>query len=287
MMNRLAILTAFGLALSAVSVSAPGQIRIIPARAAMLADTRAIAPGQTFTVGVLMTIEPGWHVYWINPGDAGLATSVRLNLPEGFTAGPVQFPTPIRFMQSEEVVGYGYIDQVMLLASVTAPQVLPAGPITLGAEASWLCCKEVCLPGKDKLELKLPVADSLQPANQEQFEHWKDRIPQPAGPDSAGEVTVQSEANGEFTVMVQWKQPPAEVQFFPAPGEALRVSDIAVQTEGSTTHIRFQVQVLPGEMIQNKNLTIVVAYHQGDEPWRGIEAHVPLTKSPNVARPQE
>lgn len=280
MMNLLTILaTAAGLAVFVAATPAQGQIRIIPARATMLADTQTIAPGQSFTVGVLMTIVPGWHIYWINPGDAGLATTVKLDLPDGFTAGPIQYPTPVRFMQSEEVVGYGYTEQVMFLATVTAPHTLPAGPITLGVNASWLCCNEYCLPGNAKLELKLPVSDSPRPTNLAQFEHWKDRIPQPAGPGSAGQVTVQTLAGGEFAVTVHWQQPPAEVRFFPAPGDALRIREIATQTDGSTTHIRFQVQVLPGEKLQMENLPIVVAYHHDNEPWRGIETQIPLTKS--------
>ena len=139
MMNISAIMVMATLALAVPT--AQGQIRIIPARAQLLADTQSISPGQTFTIGVLFTIEPEWHIYLINPGDSGLATTIKLDLPEGFTAGAIQYPTAIRFMQSEEVVGYGYTDQVMLLATITAPKTLPAGPITIGTTASWLCCK--------------------------------------------------------------------------------------------------------------------------------------------------
>lgn len=286
MMNAMTILATM-LAVTMSVSSAHGQIRIIPARATMLADTRAIAPGQTFTIGVLFTIEPEWHIYWINPGDAGLATTLKLELPDGFAAGPIQYPTPIRFMQSAEVVGYGYTEQVMLMATITAPHTLPAGPITLEATASWLCCKEFCLPGQDKLELKLPVTDAPRPANLEQFEHWKERIPRPAENNPAADVAIETLLDHHYAVKIAWKNQPAEVRFFPASGDALRISDISLRTEGSTTTIRFAARVLPGETLDQETLPIVVAYHQGNEPWRGIEAQVPLTESPNVAQPQE
>src|SRR5262250_2054351 len=32
------------------------------------------APGRVARVGVLFTLDPGWHVYWRNPGEAGLPT---------------------------------------------------------------------------------------------------------------------------------------------------------------------------------------------------------------------
>src|SRR4051794_3025095 len=87
-------------------------------RAKLLADVSAIQPGQPFTVGVLLTIEPGWHVYWKNPGDSGLSTSAKWTLPEGFKAGDLQFPVPTRFDLEGGLVNYGYHDEVMLTATI-------------------------------------------------------------------------------------------------------------------------------------------------------------------------
>jgi DsbC/DsbD-like thiol-disulfide interchange protein len=42
------------------------------ATAALVAETRSIVPGQPLQLALRQTIEPGWHTYWINPGDAGL-----------------------------------------------------------------------------------------------------------------------------------------------------------------------------------------------------------------------
>src|ERR1700722_3147986 len=77
-------------------------------QAELLANTSAIQPGKPFWLGVRLTIDPGWHVYWKNPGDAGLATRVKFTLPNGFSAGPLQFPTPHRFDQPGNIVAFGY-----------------------------------------------------------------------------------------------------------------------------------------------------------------------------------
>ncbi len=58
-----------------------------PVQAAFFADASAAAPGQPFKVGVLFRIAPEWHIYWKYPGDAGLATEVKFELPKGFVAG--------------------------------------------------------------------------------------------------------------------------------------------------------------------------------------------------------
>src|SRR4051794_29301951 len=52
-------------------------------QATMLADTTAVQPDTTFTLGVLFKVKPGWHIYWRNPGSSGLATKVTWAIPEG------------------------------------------------------------------------------------------------------------------------------------------------------------------------------------------------------------
>src|SRR5688500_219418 len=68
-------------------------------KAQLLADVSAAKPGATFTLGVLLTLDPHWHVYWTNPGDSGRATSVKFQAPAGVTVGELRYPVPIRFDQ--------------------------------------------------------------------------------------------------------------------------------------------------------------------------------------------
>ena len=68
-----------------------------PARATtatLVSDTDAVAPGKPFRVGLLLRMAPGWHTYWRNPGDAGAAAELKLDLPKGVTAGPIEWPAP-------------------------------------------------------------------------------------------------------------------------------------------------------------------------------------------------
>src|SRR5689334_12521666 len=87
----MAVLTAAGPAAGAL----PQERNQI--KATLLADVSAVRPGATFNVGVLLEIAPGWHVYWTNPGDSGLATEVKFQFPEGFKVGDLRYPTPSRF----------------------------------------------------------------------------------------------------------------------------------------------------------------------------------------------
>ena len=121
-----------------------------------IASVSAVQPGKPFWLGFKFTIEPDWHIYWKNPGDSGLTTQVKLTLPEGFTAGEMQFPIPKTIRTGDET-NYVYEDQVMLLVKVTPPADLKIGsPVKIGAKTSWLVCKEDCMPGGSPVSIEIP-----------------------------------------------------------------------------------------------------------------------------------
>ena len=55
-------------------------------KAALVAETPSVAPASTLWVDLHLAIKPGWHVYWRNPGDSGLPTTIDWQLPAGFSA---------------------------------------------------------------------------------------------------------------------------------------------------------------------------------------------------------
>src|SRR5262249_35102793 len=73
----------------------------------LVSDIVTIHPGSTFWVGVRHRIAPGWHTYWVNPGDSGEPMSIEWSLPPGFTAGPIVWPAPER-MPVPPFMSYGY-----------------------------------------------------------------------------------------------------------------------------------------------------------------------------------
>jgi thiol:disulfide interchange protein DsbD len=109
-------------------------------------------------------MENEWHTYWRNPGDAGLPTSIRWDLPDGFSAGGIGWPFPERFGEPPEV-SYGYKHEVFLPVEITPPMNLASDTaVVLRAEAGWLVCREACIPGRATLELKLPVGTRELPS---------------------------------------------------------------------------------------------------------------------------
>ena len=174
----LPILAAF-LLLSPLAASgqARSAVRDGPVVARLAAEQGAIRPGQTTTVAVVLDMDPQWHTYWRFPGESGLPTTVQWRLPPGFSAGPLRWPVPERFV-SQGLVTYGYSGRVLLLTDISAPADLPPShAVAIQARVSWLACRVECTPGNALLQLSVPTVSGTTA---------------PAGPLAAGEDTFTS-----------------------------------------------------------------------------------------------
>lgn len=152
-------------------------------RAELLADVQALAPGRPFRLAVRLAMKPGWHVNWLNPGDAGLAPSVAWRLPKGFKTELMCWPVPSRFPTGPLVI-FGYAEELLLSVDVTPPVDLrPGESVALVAEVSWLACEEACVPGSASVSLSLPVEEIPRPnaSTSARIEDWRKRCPVPSG----------------------------------------------------------------------------------------------------------
>ena len=122
----------------------------------MVAEQLPIQPGTSHLRCPVTFANPDWHVYWKYPGDSGLPTTLEWTLPPGFSAGPLQWPVPERFV-TEGLVTYGYAGQVLLITEITPQRAASRHHREAQARASWLACRVECTPGKASLELSLPV----------------------------------------------------------------------------------------------------------------------------------
>jgi DsbC/DsbD-like thiol-disulfide interchange protein len=268
-------------AVSAAAAPPPPPQERNQVKATLLADVAAVKPGATFDVGVLLEIAPGWHVYWTNPGDSGLPTQVKFQFPEGFKVGDLRYPTPSRFTTPDGAASFGYSGSVLLTAPVEAPAELKElKELKLAASATWLVCKEVCLPGTAKPELNLPISKNVAPANEALFKKWVEQVPVDVkdSPDVAKlEWTPGGDkAAGEWALVVTWKQAaaPQDVNLFPGPDEALDVRTMDAKTEGNQTRMVVGVRVLAGQKPKAVHLPAVLGYTVKDGVRRGVKTDI-------------
>ena len=146
-------------------------------KASLQADTAAIVPGKPFNVGLLLRMAPGWHTYWKFSGDAGLPTEIKWNLPPGWKVGEIQWPIPLKTLDPGDIQTYGYQDEIMLIQQITPPDKIDNSPVKLSAQADWLVCERICIPGSANLELELPTSTTAEPKNTDLFARYRRLVP--------------------------------------------------------------------------------------------------------------
>jgi len=185
------------------------------ARVDLLAKQDAVVPGKDLRLGIHFALDPGWHIYWTNPGDSGQPPVLKWQLPSGFSAGEIDWPRPERMQSTAQLADYGYHGEVLLPVTVHVPASLKAGSsVPLAAEAKWLVCREVCIPEHAQLHLELPVAQSAQDSAQPAalFAGAEKLLPQPM---PRGWRAVASSGKDDFVLSVEAGKPLAKAEFFP------------------------------------------------------------------------
>ncbi|MEP7234709.1 MAG: protein-disulfide reductase DsbD domain-containing protein [Ignavibacteriota bacterium] len=179
--------------------------------------TGNLQAGKGFTLGIKMLLEPEWHTYWKNPGDAGLPMTAELVDANGFTAGQLRFPTPHKLATPESVL-YGYDSEVVFLLPIKSAKGVKTSP-HFKVKLTWLACKEVCLPGETTIEFN---ADSVSAAerkdNQRILDRWTARLPQPGSGFNLDKIGTTISVNGDKTsVFIKFLEmaPGTITDFFP------------------------------------------------------------------------
>jgi thiol:disulfide interchange protein DsbD len=210
------------------------------ARIELLSQQTAVAPGAELLLGVHFLLEPGWHIYWINPGDSGQPPVLKWQLPAGFTAGEIQWPRPERMQNTRELADYGYHDQTLLLIPINVPKSWTGHAADIGLDAKWLICREICLSDHAQLHLSLPFAAkaAIDPASAAIFAGTQKLLPQPL---PAGWKASAESSKDALVLVVQTGRPIAKAEFFPL--DAAQIDNAAPQKlEPSATGVKITLK---------------------------------------------
>ena len=174
-------------------------------------------PGGSNEAGLYFRLEPGWHVYWENAGDSGEPPHIKWTLPNGLTAGPIQFPVPRR-LPLGPLMDFGYESEVLFPFGFQVDDNLKEGPAILHAKVDWLVCREVCIPGKAELDENVelmhtaPMPAAVSGADQTLWDRLANKLPQPF---PAGDSAVFQSTPAGFRLAVFTGQHETQAVFFP------------------------------------------------------------------------
>ena len=141
--------------------NAQPQMDLAPSPAASAAASAQAA--SPVWVGLLLQHAKGWHTYWKNPGDSGLPTQLTWQLPLGVEAADIDWPTPKKLFVGD-LANYGYEGEVLLPVRLRfTPAFRPTAnqdTLPIGLTATWLVCKEECIPQTGEFKLDVPLRSS-------------------------------------------------------------------------------------------------------------------------------
>jgi thiol:disulfide interchange protein DsbD len=142
------------LLLLSLARAAASNTAITPRDTVSLISATNTPTNGTVTLALHFQLAPGWHIYWSNPGDAGLAPQITLDPPA--QAGPLSYPPPEFLLQ-------GPVGAYVLSGNVLLPFTATGVGNTISATATWLVCSDICVPEHASFSLQLsggPAAEA-------------------------------------------------------------------------------------------------------------------------------
>ena len=257
-------------------------------KAELLADTTAVVPGKPFTVGLLLRMAPAWHTYWKFSGDAGLPTELKWKLPAGWKVGEIQWPIPLKTIDPGDIQTYGYVDEVLLMQEITPPAKVDGSSAKLSADASWLVCEKICIPGSATLQMELPVSATSQPANTDLFARDRSLLPQNwPGANLASEKWERAGSDLRLKVTGAALPKYPAVDFFPLPDEGTVVGHPAIESRKENEIVfRVPIESAPKNLSSMAGLVVFSQQPNGDDraAWQTTIAPVVSAASQTATR---
>lgn len=214
---------------SAAAQAAAGHLSV-----SLLASTERPQPGQTFTIGLQVAPDAGWHSYWSNPGESGLAPTVKWQAPAGVTFGPLEHPAP-KLLSVMGITSYVHEGEHVLLSKVGVSSSISRGtPLPINAQIRWLACSaSLCVPGHATVHLDLLAGGGAPGSAAAILEKAAEQLPRRAQPGSLAEQNGKLVLGLPHTVRVN----AARLAFFPDQNGVVDAAAERVSAAGDTLEI--------------------------------------------------
>lgn len=143
----------------------------------VISDIDSIVPGKPFHLGLRFQLAKGWHVYWLNPGDAGQPPAFHLNASKEVNVSDIEWPTPVRLREGPAMV-FAYLGDTTLPFQVVLPASFSDTTWHASLDANWLVCADHCVPEKGHFDLVIPVGQEKISREKSLIDASLARVPQ-------------------------------------------------------------------------------------------------------------
>jgi DsbC/DsbD-like thiol-disulfide interchange protein len=122
----------------------------------LIAPKTQARPGDTIPFAIEFKPDPGWHLYWANPGEAGSAPKIEWDLPPGWKTAAIQWPSP-SILSADGIVSYGYDKPFTLIGELKGALGSVHKFTALTAKVSWMACQNNCVSEEESIEMPITI----------------------------------------------------------------------------------------------------------------------------------
>ncbi len=253
-----------------------------PVRAKLVSNIDRVAPGESFNLGVLFDIDPGWHIYWKYPGETGLPTKLTLNMPDSYQTSGVMWPIPRAYKKTGGGVDFGYENSVLLWTNIQVSSDTQIDKsVDIETQVSWISCKDICIPGKAKLNFSPMLGERTSSSSEALFADWSDSLPiSLTDRKNPFQIEVQktNSSQGQVKVEIKLKSNPQSenIEYYPNPGDSLLVQNISsIKSEDlNLTEISFDVTAQDGVVLSENVLDGLIVYSDSEGKRSAVEMKI-------------
>ncbi len=217
--------------------------------------------------GIDVVIEPGWHTYWRNPGEAGVPPAFDFDGSANVAHVDVLYPAPERYDDGASV-SLVYRDEVVFPLAVEP--VDPGKPIMLKVDISLGVCAEVCIPTRASASATLAPDAPHDALSDALIKRFAARLPKAAEP---GRFAIQSVAAADDALLIDVVMPDSSYSdLFANPPQGWYIGQPAfVSRDGDVSRYRLSLAGKPKDEAVSGRIFQFVAVAGGEAIEQKVE----------------
>ena len=193
----------------------------------IVGNTNIISEPGVIQLGYKFVFSPGWHTYWINPGDSGEPPIFEFNSPSGWDINENVWPGPQKIFYPP-LMTFGYVDEVIFPFELNLKNL---NDQDTEITTKFLVCDDICVPEEAILLLSLKNGVLNIDEKPEELKKWLNRVPIRAPP----EMVLSSNENN---FSLEYPSLNSNSYFFPFDDSVMDYSD---EQNFSNNKLNFEV----------------------------------------------
>ena len=149
------------------------------AEISIIGNNNIISKPGIVDLGYKFVFTPGWHTYWVNPGDSGGPPTFTPTISNGWKINPNLWPGP-QTIEYPPLMTYGYENEVVFPFKL---DISDLDDKETDINIKFLVCDDICVPEEANLKLILKNRILNVEERPDELKRWINRVPIRGPPD--------------------------------------------------------------------------------------------------------